>query len=339
MAALRSIPAAADLLKVLDAIYDVEQPRARWFTGVLEAFLGTFGRGSGVGGLLYDISATNGVGAELMKGLRIPPSWRQTGLEIHRDPRFIPEIVARYRVTLCATLPELFADRSKFEAMQADYYNRFSVRGQIMVNGVDCSGKGCAIFLFSALSLTLSDVERDLFCRLATHLATGYRLQRKLDSGGADGQRDDVEAILTPTGHVEDAKTIAQAAETRRCLSHAVQQRDRARHRQRDGARLVRELKGLVEARWTLVDHYERGGKRYVLARENAPRPPGPAPLSEREQQVVALAAVGRTNKLIAYELGLAQPTVRVLMARACAKLGVKTRIELVARQRSATSP
>jgi DNA-binding NarL/FixJ family response regulator len=38
-----------------------------------------------------------------------------------------------------------------------------------------------------------------------------------------------------------------------------------------------------------------------------------------REQQVVALATLGRTNKFIAYELGLAHSTVRVLMARACA--------------------
>jgi hypothetical protein len=32
----------------------------------------------------------------------------------------------------------------------------------------------------------------------------------------------------------------------------------------------------------------------------------GPARLSEREQQGVALAALGRSNKLITYELGLA---------------------------------
>ena len=37
----------------------------------------------------------------------------------------------------------------------------------------------------------------------------------------------------------------------------------------------------------------------------------------------------------LAYELGLAHSTVRVLMARACVKLRAKTRTELVERQRS----
>jgi DNA-binding CsgD family transcriptional regulator len=335
---VRSIPSAADLLKLLDAVYDVERPRSMWFTGVLDAFLGTFGRGAGVGGLLYNISPNDRIDADLMKGLQVSDDWRETGLAIHRDRRFIPDIVARYRATLCATLPELFVDSSKFKAMRADYYDRFGVRGQIMVNGVDCSGKGCVVYLFSPTSLTLSDVQRDLFCRLATHIATAYRLQRKIEGDGGTRARDDAEAILTPGGHVEHAEVAAQPVETRQCLTLAVKQRERTRHAANDTERIIRTLKGLVDARWTLVDHYDRGGKRYVLARENAPKPLGPARLSEREQQVAALAALGRTNKLIAYELGLAHPTVRVLMARACAKLGARTRTELIEKQRSAHS-
>jgi DNA-binding CsgD family transcriptional regulator len=205
-----------------------------------------------------------------------------------------------------------------------------------MINGVDCSGQGCVVYLFSPTSLTLSDVQRDLFCRLATHIATAYRLQRKIEGEGGAGARDDAEAIFTPGGHVEHAELAAQPVETRRYLTLAVKQRERTRHVGNDTGRIIRALKGLIDARWTLVDHHDRAGKRYVLARENAPKPVGPARLSEREQQVVALAALGRTNKLIAYELGLAHPTVRVLMARACAKLGAKTRIELIEKQRTA---
>jgi DNA-binding CsgD family transcriptional regulator len=334
---VRSVPSAADLLKLLDAVYDVERPRSVWFAGVLDAFLETFGRGAGVGGLLYNISANDRIDADFMKGLGVSDDWRTAGLEVHRDRRFIPEIVARYRATLCATLPELFVDPSKFKAMRADYYDRFGVRGQIMVNGVDCSGKGCVVYLFSPTSLTISDVQRDLFCRLATHIATAYRLQRKIGGDeGDDGNGDDADAILTPEGRIEHAEVAAQPAETQRCLTLAVKQRERSRHPANDSERIMRTLKGLIDAQWTLVDHLDRGGKRYVLARENAPKPLGPARLSEREQQVVALAALGRTNKLIAYELGLAHATVRVLMARACVKLGARTRIELLEKERSA---
>jgi DNA-binding NarL/FixJ family response regulator len=46
------------------------------------------------------------------------------------------------------------------------------------------------------------------------------------------------------------------------------------------------------------------------------------APLSPREQQIIGLLAGGRTQKETAYELGVADATVRVLYSRAMKKLG-----------------
>ena len=54
--------------------------------------------------------------------------------------------------------------------------------------------------------------------------------------------------------------------------------------------------------------------------------------LTEREREVVTRAARGCANKEIAYDLGLAHSTVRVLMARAAVKLGTRTRDQLVDR-------
>ena len=50
--------------------------------------------------------------------------------------------------------------------------------------------------------------------------------------------------------------------------------------------------------------------------------PPGQHPLSPREQQILGLVAVGRTQKETAFELGLSAATVRVLYSRAMKKLG-----------------
>jgi len=91
----------------------------------------------------------------------------------------------------------------------------------------------------------------------------------------------------------------------------------------------------LANARWSLVDTYETNGVRYVTARENSPVISGVASLSAREQQVTSLAALGHSNKLIAYELGLAHSTVRVLFARAAVKLGARTRSEVIERVRA----
>jgi DNA-binding CsgD family transcriptional regulator len=67
-----------------------------------------------------------------------------------------------------------------------------------------------------------------------------------------------------------------------------------------------------------------------VRVRAVIPQDAAVQPLSAREREVVGLALGGRANKVIAFELGLAYSTVRVLMARAAAKIGVRTRAELL---------
>ena len=54
------------------------------------------------------------------------------------------------------------------------------------------------------------------------------------------------------------------------------------------------------------------------------------AGLTARELQVVQFAATGKTNKMIAGELGLSEHTVKNYLFRAFEKLGVSSRIELL---------
>ncbi len=57
----------------------------------------------------------------------------------------------------------------------------------------------------------------------------------------------------------------------------------------------------------------------------------GRAALTPRERETLRLVARGRTNRQIADELGLGSETVKTLLARAFAKLGVSRRAEAVA--------
>jgi DNA-binding NarL/FixJ family response regulator len=84
-----------------------------------------------------------------------------------------------------------------------------------------------------------------------------------------------------------------------------------------------------VAGRWTLLDHFDRDGRRYLLAHRNDPDAPDPRALTLRERQVVGYVALGQSNKLIAYELGLSASTVGVLLKTAAAKLGARSRTEL----------
>ncbi|MGH2922090.1 MAG: response regulator transcription factor, partial [Gaiellaceae bacterium] len=60
-------------------------------------------------------------------------------------------------------------------------------------------------------------------------------------------------------------------------------------------------------------------------------RDPGRAALSPREREVLRLVASGSTNKEIAAALSIGGETVKTLLARIFAKLGVRRRAEAVA--------
>lgn len=61
------------------------------------------------------------------------------------------------------------------------------------------------------------------------------------------------------------------------------------------------------------------------------PRPAGRGALSPREREVVRLVARGATNREVAEALEVGEETVKTLLARTYAKLGVRRRAEAVA--------
>jgi DNA-binding NarL/FixJ family response regulator len=90
--------------------------------------------------------------------------------------------------------------------------------------------------------------------------------------------------------------------------------------------------KALVAGRWTLIDTFEGDGRRYLLAQRNDPevRHAARAALTKREREVAGYAALGHSNKMIAYELGLSASTVATHLAEAARKLRVRSRSALI---------
>jgi DNA-binding CsgD family transcriptional regulator len=138
------------------------------------------------------------------------------------------------------------------------------------------------------------------------------------------------EAVLTPGGKVLHAVGETRAArDALRRLAVAID-RARGRLRHHDPEAALEGLAALVDGRWSLVDKFESDGKRFVLAIPNAPTARDPRALTARERAILRCVAMGHSNKLIAYTLGLAEGTISASVASIKRKLGLPSRPALV---------
>jgi DNA-binding CsgD family transcriptional regulator len=80
---------------------------------------------------------------------------------------------------------------------------------------------------------------------------------------------------------------------------------------------------------WSVVQEFAEDGFLYRLVRRPVPVATT-VRLTKREQQALAYARDGHSNKFIAAALGIAPSTIGVLLFRAAAKMGVKSRRELL---------
>jgi DNA-binding CsgD family transcriptional regulator len=187
-------------------------------------------------------------------------------------------------------------------------------------------GRGCSISAAAPARVTISAADRLTWTFVAAHIAAGMRMQR--------APRAPVDAVLRAGGRVEHAEGAARDARARESLEHANRLIDRARGRMRRASprEAVALWYALVAGRWSLIEHFDSDGRRYLLARRNDPRlaPLAGAALSQRQRQVLAYAALGHSNKVIGYELGISTSTVAVHLAAAAARLGGQTRLGVI---------
>ncbi|MGH7435154.1 MAG: helix-turn-helix transcriptional regulator, partial [Polyangiaceae bacterium] len=210
---------------------------------------------------------------------------------------------------------------------------RLGIRDCLMVRGADSGGYSTVLSAYLPIASRPSRRKISRWNRIACHLAAGFRARRALAGFEGNERRCDPlvgsDAILAPSGEVQHAEGAAKAA--RRALTLAVLAVGRAREdlRADDPDAALEAWRGLVAGRWSLIDHVDTDGKRFLVARRNDPDAPEATGLSLRERQVVAARARGLSFKLIAYDLGLSIATVARSLQSAMTKLGVATDAEL----------
>jgi len=146
---------------------------------------------------------------------------------------------------------------------------------------------------------------------------------------------------------VHPARPVPPPLPPRELLRAAAQQLDQSRPVPgEDAARAIRLWEGLLRGQWTLVDWFDSDGRRFIIARVNPPSHGQRRGLTTRERQVTLSAALGESNKVTGYQLGLSPSRVSALLKTAMHKLGVRTKAQLVVmvrilngRQPSAAAP
>jgi DNA-binding CsgD family transcriptional regulator len=315
-----------DVLRVLEATYDLEGARDEWLAGVLESFLPVLDGGQGAVAYEYRFGES-GLSLSSFVGRGAPPGW-ELGAQAAAssgDPR----VMALYRNGGgCRTVVE-YIGRELWELpVYKMNVEPLGLVDFIGLNAADPEGRGILFGAAHGRELRIDPSTRTLLERVMTHVAAANRVRLRLDEGELDGD----EAICELSGEVVHAEEPAKSREARAALRSAIVAIDRVRRRVRksDPDDVLGKWRALVRERWTLVDRFERDGRHYMVAKRNEPRVTEPAALSRAERHVAACAVLGHSNKLIAYELGETEAAVATRLSRAAKKLGVKSRVELV---------
>jgi DNA-binding CsgD family transcriptional regulator len=320
-----------ELPAFLEAAYRLEADDRTWLADVLASAREVWGRGGPCYGAICDVSDVNAVRMEQMHVIDMP----EAAIALLQDgvQSFTPSFVARTFLSIGVSLgrkiamPEM---RSMYDGLAGlGFPDSFGVRG------LDPTGQMVFVGFLMSNASDPPAAEKDVYRRMAHHLGAAHRYRRRLRAAqpgpAAPDPSDGAEAILDARRRVVHAVGPAKTKVVLRALVTATKARDLAHTTKASAQEGLRRWSPLTSARWTLVDSFERGGARYVVARENQAAVRGLTLLTDRERQVVALLAIGASTKAAAYALGISDTTVRVLVGRAATKLGVRSRATLLA--------
>jgi hypothetical protein len=312
---------ASNAVSLIEAAYKLDLSTDEWLGQIAAAASAAFESSQGAMAFRYDASSGDWVNSGFPALHGLSPEFARDFFDQGDAPKEAGAAMAQIFKSV-----RFGSSREVFERLQATtvcaVFDRYGIDDMVGVNGLDPTGRGCMLVV-AARRQAHAPRTVQLWHRLAAHISAGNRLRAILETLPQD---DDLvnraEAVLAPSGKIEHATGLAEPRSAREALHDALIRIDKARAERDDAQRSVDLWRGLVAGRWSLVEHFERDGKRYFLAQKNDPELREDLALTPRERQVLAYAELGHSNKLISYALGLSSSTVSTLLARARRKVG-----------------
>jgi DNA-binding CsgD family transcriptional regulator len=320
-----------DFISAVEACYAPAPDDAAWLSGILGA-LRPLQQAIPAAALTFRLDRGFHLGAVAAGDPAMTPNYRATlGTAWERADQ---ELVREWYAPVPAV--ELASERMRrlpphLLPQLAPVFSAHSVKDALGLLALEPDGIGVVVTFPYTEATKLAPRTRHQLRRLTAHVATALRL-RSRTQGTVSPDHPSVDAVVGPDGRVKHATGTAAAEGTLPRLARAVRNVEQARGRLRktDPDEALTLWEGLVNGRWSLVDHVESDGRRVVLVRRNEPGAHDPKALSATERDVLAYAALGHSNKHVAYMLGLAPTTVSTHLKKAMRKLGLQTRRELI---------
>lgn len=318
---------ASNAIDIVEAAYRLDGTEATWLETIVEQASADLDTGSGIYAFTGDDSVPNFAKTPTFVERLLSPAFRARLAALNAStPNAILELLKERLVTCGGLAQVLGADSPVVSHFRGFMESAGAIDGFCMF-AQDADGGSLTIAAPARARVTPSPRVRGIWQRVGLHLVAGLRLRRKLAARATRRA-----ALLSPSGALEDASAaVAHDGAARRALAEAVRAMDRARTSgvRASPERALELWRGLVAGQWSLVDHWEHGGRRYVAAYPNRPGMRDPRALSKTERGVLQYLALGATNKEASYALGLSEKTVTECVTQILRKLRVRSRVEL----------
>lgn len=319
---------AKDWVGLIEEVYRLEDDGDTWLTGILEhaASLSNRGFWPTIGTYRYTPRTLH-----LEHSATLGPTHARNILAASMQVQN-PTVGNFFRGgPMVTSLSEALYTREPDLATVVQQITNGVVHDKIAVKGL--TGQGSALILCWLFSerIVPTAQERHRWQCVASHLGAGLRLREFAQRLDLDSPS--VEAIFDGSGKLYEAHEGAERPSARAALRRAVCCLDqlRTRHGRSDSDQALAAWEGLVRGRWSLVDHFDSDGRRFVLAIKNDPRFPDPRGLTARERQVAEFIGQGHSGKEISYMLGISRAAVTNCTSRTQHKLGLSSLTELAA--------
>jgi len=314
---------------VLDRIYDLAPSELDWMRGIGQTVCPLVDCGAGVSVLTYPTGDRPGV--RIGVGHDVEAMWarlaRAVPVEIFDGAEMEP-LSSASRTANSHIRRYAAVGHAAMGVRTLTSINATDLEHRMLTVGVPAPPGGRAFW---------PERDRTSWERISAHLGAAFRMRNHEAARQAPG------LVVDSKGHLQHVAPGLPGADLAR-LRETVAAVDRARRVRMSPEAVLDAWRALYEGRWSIIESVERDGRRLLVARPNAPlrdtelqEPAATADepqeslarLSSQESRVLVALSKGHSNKLIAYELGLATPTVGTLLARAARKLGCKDRVAL----------